>query len=132
MFFLSRGISGTFFALRSLVAGLGFLGFGVANGVANGVGMGAVETIGSGVGVAKGASIGCSISVETVSEAMASGALLLNVPSRPPAISDTARRAVTGIITLNDGSEGSFTPKVCHVIHNSGVGGTPMGGFVSQ
>jgi hypothetical protein len=137
VFFLSRGISGTFFAFRSLVAGLGFLGLGVAVGVANGVGVGAVETFGVGVGIAKGASLGCSISgvtvsVETVSEAMASGALPLNVPSRPPAISDTARRAVTGMITLNDVSGGSFTKKVCHVIHKSGVGGTWKSGFVSQ
>ena len=94
--------------------------------------MGAVEIFGAGVGVANGASIGCSISVETVSEAMASGALPLNVPSRPPAISDTARRAVTGMTTLNDVSGGSFTSKVCHVIHKSGVGGMWMGGFVSQ
>jgi len=36
------------------------------------------------------------------------------------------------MITLNDVGEGSFTPKVCHVIHNSGVGGTPRSGFVSQ
>jgi hypothetical protein len=47
-------------------------------------------------------------------------------------MSETASRAVTGMITLNDVREGSSTAKVCHVIHNSGVGRTPRGGFVSQ
>jgi hypothetical protein len=62
--FLSSGRSGTFLALRSRVAGFGFLGLtgvavGVGVGVVVGVGVGVV--VGVGVGVAVGVGVGVSV-----------------------------------------------------------------------
>jgi hypothetical protein len=63
---LSRGRSGTFFALRSRVAAFGFLGLtGVAVGVGVGVAMGVAVgvVVGVALGVAAGVAVGVSVGV---------------------------------------------------------------------
>ena len=132
------GISGTFLALRSRVAGFGFFGLGV--GVATGVAAGLVELLGEGFSAdgagAESNGLDCgdadSAGVANVSdpdpesdpdpdpdpdsEAVAFVELPLTTPMMPPATSATARRAMTG-----RRKRGSFTPTVCHEIHKTCV-----------
>lgn len=65
----SSGRSGTFLALRSRVAGFGFLGLiGFAVGVGVGVGVGVA--MGVGVGVAMGVGVGVAVDSTTISLAV--------------------------------------------------------------
>lgn len=149
------GISGMFFALRSRVAGLGFLGLGAAlgliiKGVAEVVlagvmrdGLGDAEGLGvadelldsDGLGVAdeRADSDGLGeVSVVVDSDAVALVVFTLRTPTKPPATSANASRAMTGrvfVFPSRPGTaavrrlkpRGSFTTKVCHETHKTGV-----------
>jgi len=70
--FLSSGRSGTFLALRSRVAGFGFLGCtGVMVGVA--VGVAVVDVVGVAAGVAAGVMVGVAAGVDCEPDGLGTG-----------------------------------------------------------
>lgn len=143
------GISGMFFALRSRVAGLGFLGLGAAlgliikgvaevvlagvmrDGLGDAEGLGVADGLGDADGLADSDGLG-EVSVVVDSDAVALVVFTLRTPTKPPATSAKASRAMTGrffVCPSRPGTaavrrlkpRGSFTTKVCHETHKTGV-----------